>query len=250
MKRVIQIICIALVCLFVTSQVQAGPKAEVSNNTFDFGYAPQNSKLTHKYWVHSTGDEDLQILKVVPGCGCTKAPLEKNTISSGDSTWLEIIFSSKKYSNKVTKRPQFFTNAGEAAERVSFTAHIYAPSEVTSPLVIAPQRVNLSTQVVKSDMHLASEKAETSQENPGVVQITNSSDKDLTISLVDGDMENFDVTLPQTIKAGETVTGTISLKSSSIDTSFSKSITLEVNDETKTRFTIPIEYNSKVVSQN
>lgn len=250
MKRVIQIICITLVCGFITSQIQAGPKVEVPNNTFDFGYAPQDSKLTHKYWVKSTGDEELRILKVVPGCGCTKTPLEKDVVSVGDSTWLEIIFSSKKYTNKVTKRPSFYTNMEEAGQKLFFTAQIVTPTDVTTPLVLSPQKVNLSNQEVKTNMHLANDKSNSETNDPGTVQITNTSDKDLTISVIEFDSEHFDIKIPQTIKAGETVSASITLKSANIEDSFEKSLTLEVNNETKTRFTIPVVYNSKVVSQN
>ncbi len=38
------------------------PKAE-----FDFGFVPQNSTISHVFWLHSNGDDSLKIIKVVPG---------------------------------------------------------------------------------------------------------------------------------------------------------------------------------------
>ena len=34
---------------------------------FRWGYAPQNSKITHIFWLHNTGEDSLEILSVVPG---------------------------------------------------------------------------------------------------------------------------------------------------------------------------------------
>ena len=235
----------AAICLLFTINSQAAPKAEISESTFDFGFAPQGSKLSHKYWIHATGTEDLKITKVVPGCGCTKAPPEKDIVAVGDSTWLEIIFSSKKYTSKITKRPKFYTNEGKAAKKVSFTAHIVSPNDVTSPLVINPFKVNLSKQ---SDFHLANSKINTNEDNNGMVEVTNNSDTDLSIKIVDIDTANFNVDLPQLIHAGETVQGTIYLQNVKSEKSFQKSLTIEVNDEKKTRFTIPVTYNSQIIS--
>lgn len=47
--------------------VQAQPKLTIPNSIFDFGNVPQNSKISHIFWLHSTGTSDLKILKVKPG---------------------------------------------------------------------------------------------------------------------------------------------------------------------------------------
>ena len=39
----------------------------IPESLFDFGYAPQKSKLTHVFWLKSTGDDSLIISKIVPG---------------------------------------------------------------------------------------------------------------------------------------------------------------------------------------
>jgi hypothetical protein len=60
------ILSIALV-LFVFSLGQAAPHLSISQPVFDFGYAPQHSKISHIFWLKNTGDDTLKILKVVPG---------------------------------------------------------------------------------------------------------------------------------------------------------------------------------------
>lgn len=214
--------------------VFADPKAEVDNSTFDFGFAPQNAKLSHKYWIKSTGTEDLKILKVVPGCGCTKAPLEKNTISSGDSTWLEIIFSTKKYKSKISKSPKFFTNTIPDVHRISFTTQVVQPDEVTYPLVIEPFNLNLTG--LKPD-------------NESVrFSITNKSDQELTISIIDFAGDKFRTLLPEKIKAGEIIDGMVQLLSAGAEATFQKSLTIEVNDVKRTRYTIPVVYNANILT--
>ena len=246
MKRITICIVTLILGISITASIKAEPKVKIQESSFDFGYAPQGSKLSHKYWIHSTGSEDLKITKVVPGCGCTKAPLEKDIITSGDSTWLEIIFSTRKYKNKITKKPKFFTNAGEDAQRISFTTQVVSPTDTTYPLEIKPFKVNLSN---PTDMHLVNSSSLDEKDNEqGSFKIHNSSDEELTISIVDYDFKNFDITIPAIIKAGETADGKILLLSNKADKSFYKSVTIEVNDENKTRFTIPVVYETNIIS--
>jgi len=43
------------------------PRLTMPETVFDFGFAPQNATISHKFWLISTGDDTLKILKVVPG---------------------------------------------------------------------------------------------------------------------------------------------------------------------------------------
>lgn len=47
--------------------VWAGAKLTIPQPEFDFGYVPQASKISHDFWLYSTGDDTLKILKVNPG---------------------------------------------------------------------------------------------------------------------------------------------------------------------------------------
>ena len=55
-----------LVFLLVTSLLGA-PRLTIPVSSFDFGYVPQNSSITHEFWLYSEGDDTLKILKVIPG---------------------------------------------------------------------------------------------------------------------------------------------------------------------------------------
>ena len=45
----------------------AAPRLTMPETDFDFGFVPQNSKISHVFWLHSTGDDSLKIIQVVPG---------------------------------------------------------------------------------------------------------------------------------------------------------------------------------------
>lgn len=56
---------IGVVLAFGTAS--AAPTLVIPNETFDFGFVPQQSEISHEFWLHSVGDDSLRILKVVPG---------------------------------------------------------------------------------------------------------------------------------------------------------------------------------------
>lgn len=214
-----------LVMLLLNCPVFAAPKLAISETEFDFGYVPQKAKITHVYWLKSVGDDVLNIVKVVPGCGCTKAPIDMNVLAAGDSTRLEVIFNTKGYKGQVTKSPRIETNAEGKTSRITFTANVVTEKDKTYPITIFPSIIDMGKSRDGADVRF---------------EITNVSDADLRVQLIDKSCECFDLKLPETIGAGETVRGLISMKNASSKKPFEKSFTIEVEDEAKTRFTIPI----------
>ena len=47
--------------------VLGAPILSIPDATFDFGYVPQHSRISHAFWLHSTGTDTLKIVKVHPG---------------------------------------------------------------------------------------------------------------------------------------------------------------------------------------
>ena len=50
-----------------TDTTKIGPQLTIPESIFEFGYVPQYSTISHVFWLHSTGDDTLRILKIVPG---------------------------------------------------------------------------------------------------------------------------------------------------------------------------------------
>jgi len=51
----------------VPSAVVSEPRLTIPEAEFDFGYVPQNAKISHDFWLFSKGSDTLKILQVNPG---------------------------------------------------------------------------------------------------------------------------------------------------------------------------------------
>ncbi len=206
----------------------AVPRLTLPETVFNFGFCPQNSDVSHKFWLVSTGDQPLKILNVIPGCSCTKAPLDKDVVGVGDSTQLDIIFSTKSSLNRVSKSPTIQTNEGPPDKHLQIIATIVAQPDSTFPLVIQPYKLDVSQ---KTDKTI--DKIEFS--------ILNVSDEDLTIEFISGSDSYFQVELPPMVKQGETAKGRLILHQAALAKTFQKSFTIQAGDDAGSRFTIPVK---------
>ncbi len=66
-KRLLLLLGTILVVLLMLGTAFAAPRLTIPETDFNFGNVPQNAKISHIFWLHSTGDDSLKILKVVPG---------------------------------------------------------------------------------------------------------------------------------------------------------------------------------------
>ncbi len=214
--------------LTVAVSLQAETRMTIRNNNFDFGYMPQQATVSYEFWLISTGDDSLRIKDVKPDCACTKVPLIKDIVSPGDSTGLEIIFSSKLYLKKVKKSVGIISNATPRVDHIKFRAFVIKNVDLLYPLNFKPFMLNL-TQFTKK----INDKA--------TFQITNSSSEKLNIEIIYSPDDYFELSIPASIEAGETVKAELKIKVEKLKESFKKSFTFEVNDKKKSRFTIPVE---------
>lgn len=228
MNRRCQPAPLILALLLLASAAWAGPDISIPDDSFNFGKTVKHAVVTHTFWIHSTGDDTLQIYKVVPGCGCTKAPLLDSTLAPGDSTALEISFSTRSYVGYVTKRPFVETNAPSERTPMAIHSHILPNPDSALPLVINPARVDVS-----QFTELPRRKAE--------FLIQNLDDRPYDLELVDWSRDYFDVDLPGSVKPGETVTGEITVHEKRIPENFEKSLTFQINDTSGTRYSIPVK---------
>lgn len=67
MKRTVYALLTVAMAAILAPTVFGAPVLDLPEKEFDFGYAPQNSQITHVFWLKNTGDELLKIEKVVPG---------------------------------------------------------------------------------------------------------------------------------------------------------------------------------------
>lgn len=60
------LLVLAVVMLFAAASY-AAPTLVIPEDKFDFGFVPQQSQISHDFWLKSIGTDTLKILKVVPG---------------------------------------------------------------------------------------------------------------------------------------------------------------------------------------
>jgi len=154
--------------------------------------------------------------------------LEKTAIAVGDSTRLEIIFSTKKYKNVIRKSPRIETNEGGPTKNVRISTTVVERPDSTYPIIDTPYKLDLSQ---------FTEKKVTDKK----WEIANVSDQDLQITLVSSAPDYFEVDLPSEVGAGQKVEAEVKLNDDVLDKSFEKSFTFEVSDEKHSRFTIPVK---------
>ena len=147
----------------------------------------------------------------------------------GDSTRLEIIFSTKLYNRIVTKRPRIETNEG-ITRYVQIIADVVVNPDSLTPLVIAPYKLDISQfgDVTRRSM---------------TFRITNVSDQTVALDLVDIPDGLFEIGLPDRIKAGDSARCYLNLTDSALDQEFAKSFTIECSDSARSRFTVPVLRN-------
>ncbi len=212
----------------LAGMTQAAPKLVIEPPEFDFGYVPQHSKISHAFTLSSTGEDSLKITKVIPGCGCTKTPLAKSELAPGEKTELEVIFSTKRYANSVTKRPKIVTNEEPSSKSVPIFANVVTRPDSTYPVIITPYKLDISQfgETVRDKMKFT---------------ISNVSEEDLKLSMVYTPDGVFEVTLPQSVAAGGKAQGMLKLKPEAVHGSFEKSFTFQLSDVAGTRFTVPVK---------
>ena len=71
MKRAVKVVLflflVYLAGSFVSQAQAEGPKLLIPQTSFDFGYVPPQSVISHYYMVKNVGEDILKIEKVKPG---------------------------------------------------------------------------------------------------------------------------------------------------------------------------------------
>lgn len=222
------IIAIAISLAVMSQTAWSGPKVSIPDATFNFGKVPQHVKISRTYWIKSLGDDTLRILTLVPGCGCTQIPLNDSVLAPGDSVSFEVQFNTQSYRGFVTKKPYLTTNAGTENVYVEFNAEVIVDSTQFQPVHINPYKLDVSQFTVEPRRKASS-------------WIVNTSDKDLELNMIDDANKKFTAELPKVVKANDSAQITVTVKEEAIAGAFEQSITFVVNDESGSRFTLPIQ---------
>jgi len=153
-------------------------------------------------------------------------------LAVGDSTQLEIIFNTRRYSSRITKTPRIQTNEGSPNRNVRITTQVVRRPDSTYPVIVKPYKLDISQfgEKVRDEMKFT---------------ISNVSEQDLTLKMIYYQHDLFEIDLPESIAAGKSAEGVLRLKDPALDMSLEKSFTFELNDDAASRFTVPIKRTVK-----
>jgi len=189
LKSAIVLISILALIAVLNGSVYAGPALDISERECDFGFVPQNSKMTYTFYIRSTGDEDLKVNSISTGCGCTRAPLDKDIIAPGDSAKLEIIFSSRRFRGKINKFPVIFTNTPKKVDSLEVKAYVLDNPGSTESIRINPFGIDYE------DFDLYAEEIE--------FEIKNISDHDFKLKMISAPEDYLTIDMPGEIRSGQ-----------------------------------------------
>ena len=228
MKQRSAVVFLLLLMSMVVSAVSAQPGIRIPGESFDFGRTAQYAVVSHRFWIHSTGNQPLVITKVVPGCGCTKAPLRDSVIAPGDSTYLDLYFSTKSYRGYVKKRPYVETNIDGSQHYMMISAELLPEPDTIQPIHLSPARLDVS------------------QFKPKVRRkagfwIVNTDAVDYKITPVDHAAHAFAVELPTLVPAGDSAKGQVTVTDAFLEADFEESFTFEISDSSRTRYSLPVK---------
>ncbi len=232
MRNSVLIILIATLTLCGIALAQetrsTNAKVFIEETNFDFGYIPGGEVVSHSYYLHSRGTDSLKILKVQPGCGCTKAPLKKDVVAVGDSANVELVFTSSKGGHgSVSKSATVTCNDNDRSNfQLTFRGKTYDYPDSLQPLT-------LSAATIKIDAKAKSKEAK--------LVVKNVSKSNVKMNLVSLPSDYLKIDVPDSeIKPGKEKEIKIRINPLVNDEEFKKSFTFAVNDSAGTRYTVPV----------
>ena len=226
MIRILILLTVGISVMITT--VVAGPSIEILEDSFNFGRAAQHAVLSHRFRIANTGDETLIITKVDPGCGCTKTPLADSSLAPGEETILELFFSTKSFRGIVSKKAIIQTNIGEGRYYIKFQSELLPQPDTIQPIHLSPSRLDIS-QFKKKVRRKAK------------FWIHNTDSVDYKLKLIYHADKVFDVKMPDVVLAHDSAWGGITIKDEAIAGPFEHSITIELDDGSGIRYSLPIK---------
>ncbi len=129
-----KVLTFGLFLIFATTFAYAQPRLVIEGgDTYDWGNTPP--KVLHaKIKLYNNGDKPLYISEVKPSCGCTSAPLDKNTVQPGEYATMKVNLTVSNQDNgKMKKFVKIYSNDPKKPER-----EMILKCNVVKPIIIKP----------------------------------------------------------------------------------------------------------------
>lgn len=134
------------VVLVGVSSVVAAPRLDILNPVFEFDTIPQGEQLEHKYILRNVGDEELEIQRIIPACGCTVPELKESRIQPGAETVLSVQLDTRGMYGRKEKTVRLYTNDPQLP-----TALLTLRGEIEPEVLVEPYRLDFGDVIHSTD---------------------------------------------------------------------------------------------------
>lgn len=197
----------------------------ITPTEFDFGWCPDNAKISAQFTIKNTGSDLIPITSVQPTCGCTASQFTPATLGSNEESNVGLTFNTRGYAkSSFSKSTKIKTDAGGAEYSVLLKGSV----------------LDAQAKVVPDQDGVAGFEPG-SKGKKKTIQIQNKGDKDVTLQIVQAPASWATAKIKTTtVGAGASVPIEISVDSP-LDEAKDTSVTIEAKSETETsRLTIAI----------
>lgn len=153
-------VVIAVAMIIASVAAFAQPKLKMEE-TYDWGRVVpiethgESHKLKARIVLKNEGDKLLRITSVRPSCGCTSAPLEKDSLEPGEETALNITLNTPNNNGPLTKYVTIQTNEIQhSMKTLTLKADIQRPLQLSSSIL--PFNQGAVGQAIEGAMSLTS----------------------------------------------------------------------------------------------
>ena len=154
----------------------------IGGNEYNWGEVrPKDSPLKATIEFKNEGDEDLVIIRVAPGCGCTVAKPDKDTLKPNETTSMGITYNVSTNTGVTSKSIRIETNDPNRA-----TTNYRITANVVRDIILKPA------------MHLAFRELRVGEEGSATVYMKNNSNANITFSDLRVEPPLVKLTIPAT----------------------------------------------------
>jgi hypothetical protein len=196
---------------------QPEPALEIDSRAFDFGLVPDHCTLVHQTWLRSTGEDTLGIADIKTGCSCLASPLRSTRLAPGDSVLLTLYWHIGTADSRIQQVPYLMSNDKAGPHRLLLQAGEALDGDGLSAVDCRPMKIDFAETEKRKDYRR-------------IFTIRNNADSDQAVSLVSYESDAFQLELPDTVEAGSSATGIVTLSNEFADKEFERSFTLEMVD--------------------
>lgn len=124
--------CLAFILTAGMTASAAASSLSVTPGEFDFGWAPDNAKISCEFTVRNEGGGLMALTAVKPACGCTASEFTPSTLESRQETSVRLTFNTRGYTGRDFNKTVDVEAAG-GTEVVRLKGHVTNPAAQLAP---------------------------------------------------------------------------------------------------------------------